>query len=95
MQIKPLFDRVLVLPQKQNQTTKSGITFTLQEQANFIIGVVVKTGDGQMQNGDNVLLKVSEGDLVMFEDYSAIKVRDNECTYYILKQTDILAKVEN
>ena len=26
MQIQPLFDRVLVMPQKQNQTTKSGIT---------------------------------------------------------------------
>ena len=95
MQIQPLFDRVLVMPQKQNQTTKSGITFTLQEQANFIVGTVIKTSDGSMENGDKILLKVSAGDSVIFEDYSAIKIHDNDCTYYILKQTDILAKVEN
>ena len=95
MQIQPLFDRVLVMPQKQNQTTKSGITFTLQEQANFIIGTIVKTSDGNMEDGSKIHLKVKEGDSVIFEDYSAIKIRDNDCTYYILKQTDILAKVDN
>ena len=68
MQIQPLFDRVLVIPQKQNQTTKSGITFTLQEQANFIVGTVIKTSDGSMENGDKILLKVSAGDSVIFED---------------------------
>ena len=94
MQIQPLFDRVLVMPQKQNQTTKSGITFTLQEQANFIIGTVIKTSDGQLEDGSKINLKISEGDSVIFEDYSAVKIRDNDCTFYILKQTDILAKVE-
>ena len=48
-----------------------------------------------MEDGSKIHLKVKEGDSVIFEDYSAIKVRDNDCTYYILKQTDILAKVEN
>ena len=62
MQIQPLFDRVLVIPQKQNQTTKSGITFTLQEQANFIIGTIVKTSDGNMEDGSKIHLKIKEGE---------------------------------
>ena len=95
MQIQPLFDRVLVMPQKQKQTTKSGITFTLQEQSNFITGIVVKTSDGQMEDGSKISLKVKEGDLVIFEDYSAIKIRNEDNTFYILKQVDILAKVDN
>lgn len=95
MQIQPLFDRVLVMPQKQKQTTKSGITFTLQEQSNFITGIVVKTSDGQMEDGSKISLKVKEGDLVIFEDYSAIKIRDEDNTFYILKQVDILAKVDD
>ena len=95
MQIQPLFDRVLVMPQKQKQTTKSGITFTLQEQSNFITGIVVKTSDGQMEDGSKISLKVKEGDLVIFEDYSAIKIRNEDNTFYILKQVDILAKVDD
>lgn len=92
MQIKPLFDRVLVIPQKQKQTTKSGLTFTLQEESNFLIGKVIALGDGETENG-KIKMQVNIGDCVMFEDYSAIKIREENCTYYILKQNDILAKV--
>ncbi len=95
MQIQPLFDRVLIMPQKQKQTTKSGITFTLQEQSNFITGIVVKTSDGQMEDGSKISLKVKEGDIVIFEDYSAIKIRNEDNTFYIIKQVDILAKVDD
>ncbi len=95
MQITPLFDRVIILPQKQKQTTQSGITFTLQEQGNFIIGTVTKVSDGILEDGSKITLKVKEGDSVIFEDYSAVKIRKDEVTYYVIKQTDILAKVED
>ena len=93
MQIEPLFDRVLIMPKKQKQTTKSGITFTLQEQSNFITGVVLKTGNGKLDDGTKIDMQVKEGDLVIFEDYSAIKIKDEDNTLYIIKQVDILAKV--
>ena len=93
MQIEPLFDRVLIMPKKQKQTTKSGITFTLQEQSNFITGVVLKTGNGKLDDGSKIDMQVKEGDLVIFEDYSAIKIKDEDNTLYIIKQVDILAKV--
>lgn len=93
MQIKPLFDRVLVEPKKQKQTTTSGLTLTLQEEGNFSIGKVVEVGDGKCGNEQiDILLK--QGDYVLFEDYSAVKIRLMNNTFYVLKQSDILAKVE-
>lgn len=93
MQIQPMFDRVLVIPKKQKQTTKSGITFTLQEEGNFITGEVVKISDGKQEDGTKIDMLFCVGDIVIFEDYSTVKIRDEDCTYYILKQSDILAKV--
>lgn len=92
MQIKPLFDRVLVEPKKQKQTTKSGITFTLKEEGNYIVGKVIQVGSGNMGDAQ-VEMQVKVGDEVIFEDYSAIKIRTDETTSYIIKQCDILAKV--
>lgn len=93
MQIKPLFDRVLVEPKKRNQTTKTGITLTLQEEGNYSIAKVLEVGDGDGEK-DKIPMVVKQGDYVLFEDYSAVKIRLDDNTYYIVKQTDILAIVE-
>ncbi len=96
MKIRPLYDRVLVRRQEEEETSAGGIVLpgTAKEKPNQ--GEVVAVGDGALlDNGDTRSLAVKVGDKVVFGQYAGsntVKVDDEELI--ILSESEIYAVVE-
>lgn len=94
MQIKPMFDRVLIKPSKPKTTTKSGICLTTKQENLYKSGIVVSVGNGIMDDSKTITMSVKVGDNVIFDEYTTTKINYDDNEYYLIKQTDILAKIE-
>ena len=94
MQIKPLADRVVIKTVEAEETTKSGIILAGSAKEKPQVAVVLAVGPGGMVDGKEVEMLVEVGDKVLTSKYSGteVKVDDEECT--IVRQSDILAIVE-
>ena len=94
MQIKPLFDRVVIEPIDAEEKTKSGIVLLAKDQEKPQMAAVVAVGPGGFVDGKEVKMEVKVGDRVLCSKYagSDFKVDGKEVT--ILRQSDILAIVE-
>ena len=94
MQIKPLADRVVIKTVEAEETTKSGIILAGSAKEKPQVAVVLAVGPGGMVVGKEVEMLVKVGDKVLTSKYSGteVKVDGEECT--IVRQSDILAIVE-
>lgn len=90
MNFKPLFDRVVIDPEVEENTIKSGIVLPQTSQERPQIGVVVAVGDGDNFDGVETKMKVQIGDKVMFEKYAGNELKMNEKTFVVLRQIDIV-----
>ena len=95
MNIKPLFDKVVVESAPVEEKTKSGIILTASAQEKPQTCVVVAVGPGGIIDGKEIVMQVKVGDNVLCSKYagSEFKVEGKEFT--IIKQSDILAIVED
>ncbi|MCL2784913.1 MAG: co-chaperone GroES [Propionibacteriaceae bacterium] len=92
--IKPLEDRVLVLPLEAEQTTASGLVIPDTAKEKPQEGKVVATGPGRTDdNGNRIPMDVAEGDIVIFSKYGGTEVKYDGNDYLLLNARDILAKV--
>ena len=89
--IKPLGDRAVIEPVKENVKTKSGIilpdTVDKEKPAEGIV-VALGAGDKIKKSG------VKKGDRVVFEKYSGTEFKVDGAEYKILKEDEILAVLE-
>ena len=94
MQIKPLADRVVIKTVEAEETTKSGIILAGSAKEKPQVAVVLAVGPGGTVDGKEVEMLVKVGDKVLTSKYSGteVKVDGEECT--IVRQSDILAVVE-
>jgi chaperonin GroES len=93
-QIKPLGDRVVVLPTPREETTKGGIVLPDTAKEKPQEGKVVAVGPGRVtEEGKTVPPEVKEGDTVIYAKYAGTEIRLDETDYLILSERDILAKV--
>ena len=91
--IKPLFDRVLIKEDtdQNEKKTSSGIIIpiTVNEDKGSKRGEIVAAGEGKIEDGKLIKLSVKVGDQVLFQWGDKIKVGEDE--YYIVRETEILA----
>ena len=104
MKIIPLADRVVIKTVEAEETTKSGIILTGSAKEKPQVAEVLAVGPGgtvdgkevtmTVKVGDKVTMTVKVGDKVLTSKYSGtdVKVDGEECT--IVRQSDILAIVE-
>lgn len=94
MKLKPLSDRVILKAVEAEETTKSGIILTSAAKEKPEVAEVIAVGPGGMVDGKEVVMTVKAGDKVITSKYSGteVKVDGEECT--IVRQSDILAIVE-
>ena len=93
--IKPLEDRVLVLPLEAETTTASGLVIPDTAKEKPQKGRVIAAGPGRVDDkGVRVPMDVSEGDVVIFSKYGGTEVKYNGEDYLLLNARDILAVVE-
>ena len=95
MKIKPLLDRVVLKPTEIEETTKSGFILTSASQEKPQFSEVVAVGPGGVVDGKETEMYVKVGDKVIAGKYSGTEVKIDDVEYTIVRQSDILAVVED
>ncbi len=94
MQLKPLDDRVVVVPLSAETTTAGGIVLPDAAQEKPQRGKVKAVGPGRLlDSGERSPLSVTVGDEVLFSKYGGTDIEVNGEDVKILRESDILAKV--
>ena len=94
MNIKPLGDRVVIKMLESEDTTKSGIILAGAAKEKPQMAEIVAVGPGGIVEGKEVVMEVKVGDKVITSKYAGTEVKFDGIEYTILRQNDILAKVE-
>lgn len=94
MKIKPLFDRVVLLPKENQEETKGGIILPTAAQEKSQFATVVAVGQGGELDGKKIEIQVKVGDNVLYAKYSGTEITVEDKKYVVVRQADILAIVE-
>lgn len=96
MQLKPLYDRVVVRRLEAETTTKGGIVIPDKSADKSTQGEVLAVGSGTVtDNGELRPLTVKAGDRILFGQYAGSEIKLDGETYLIVRESDILAIIEN
>ncbi len=95
MRLVPLGDRVVLKQLVAEETTKSGIVLPGQNKEKPQQAEVLAVGPGGMVDGKEVKMEVKVGDKVIYSKYSGTEVKMDEEEYIVVRQSDILAIIEN
>ena len=95
MKVKPLFDKVVVKTIEMEERTAGGFILPSASQEKQQMAEVVAVGPGGMIDGKETVMQVKVGDRVLYAKYagSEFKIDGEELT--IIRQSDILAVVED
>ena len=94
MNIKPLFDRVVIKDVESEETTKSGIILTSAAKEKPQMAEVLAVGPGGEVDGKQVTMQVKVGQKVIYSKYAGTEVKLDGEEVKIVSQKDILAIVE-
>ena len=87
MNIKPLADRVLILPAPAEEKTIGGIIIPDTEKEKPLKGEVIAAGNGTKD--EEMVLKA--GDHVLYGKYAGTEIELDGTKYLIMRQSDVLA----
>ena len=90
MNIKPLFDRVVLKPTKLESSPKSMIITDLTDEKPEV-AEVYELGTGGFIDGNEIKFEVKVGDKVIFNKFASSEFSFDNSTYILIKQVDILA----
>ena len=90
MNIKPLYDRVIISTESQENVTKSGIVLPETSQERPQYGTIVAVGDGGTFDGDKKEMKVKVGDKVVFNRYAGVELKIENKNYIVMREIDII-----
>lgn len=95
MPIRPLDDRVVIERLEAEEKTAGGIVLPDTAKERPSRGKVIAVGDGKLSDdGKKIPLGVKKGDEVFFSKYAGTEVTVDGKEYLIMKESDILAKIE-
>ena len=95
MNIRPIFDRVVLLPKEAEKETKSGIILPTASAEKSQIATVVAVGKGGIVDGKELEMQVKVGQEVLYTKYSGTEFKLDGKKYIVVKQNDILAVLED
>ena len=94
MNLKPLFDRVVIKDAEMEETTKGGLILTSSAKEKPQYAYVVSVGPGGVVDGKDVTMQVKEGQKVVYSKYAGTEIKLDGEEVKIIRQSDILAIVE-
>ena len=96
MNIKPLSDKIVIKPMELETVSKGGFVLTGSAKEKPDYAQVVAVGPGARDdNGKLIPMEVKVGDRIMMSKYAGTEVKLDGETYSIIKQSDVLAIVED
>ena len=94
MKLIPLGDKVVLRPLEAEEVTAGGIVLPDAAQEKPRQGKVLSVGDGRLnQDGSRSQHEVTEGDRVLYSQYSGTEVAVDGESLLIMSESDILAIV--
>ena len=92
MNVKPLADRIILLPLEAEQKTAGGIIIPDAAKEKPMKGEVVAVGPGKIaDSGQKIDMSLKSGDKVLYGKYSGTEVSIDGKDYLIMKESDVLA----
>jgi chaperonin GroES len=94
MNLKPLYDRIIIKPIEAEEMTAGGIVIPDNAKEKPTKGEVLAVGEGKaLDNGSLRAPKVKAGDKVIYGQYSGSSYKQDGVEYKIVREDDILAIV--
>jgi chaperonin GroES len=95
MNLQPLDDRIVVLPNESEETTASGLVIPDTAKEKPQQGKVLAAGPGRRseQTGEIIPLGIKEGDTVVYSKYGGTEITVDGDELLILTSRDVLAIV--
>lgn len=95
MNIKPLYDRVVIKRMEEEKMSAGGIVIPDSATEKPIKGEVIAVGEGKaLDNGSVRAPKVKVGDKVLFGKYSGTEVKVDGEELLVMREEDIMAVIE-
>ena len=95
MVIHPLDDRIVVEPMEAEEKTAGGILIPDTAKEKPQKGKVVAVGPGKLlDDGKRAAPAVKKGDTILYAKYGGSEVKVGDKEYLIMRESDVLAKVE-
>ncbi len=95
MKLQPLGGRVIVEPTEQEETTAGGIILPETAKEKPQEGKILAAGPGDRDEaGERIPMEVKVGDKVLYAKYSGTEVKVDGKKLLILRESDILAKID-
>ena len=96
MNIRPLYDRIVVKRIEERESVRNGIIIPDSAQEKPQEGEVLAVGHGKrLENGELVALDVKVGDRVIFGKYSGSDTKLDGTDYIIMREDDVLCIVSS
>ena len=91
MNIRPLYDRIVVKRIEEQETTRNGIVIPDSAKEKPQEGEVIAVGRGKrLEDGQVVPLSVKAGDRILFGKYSGSETTMEGTEYLIMREDDVL-----
>ena len=91
MNIRPLYDRIVVKRIEEQETTRNGIFIPDSAKEKPQEGEVMAIGKGKrLDDGTMVALDVKTGDRILFGKYSGQEIKLDGEEYLIMKEEEVL-----
>jgi len=95
MQVKPLYDRVLLKRIEAEEQVRGGIIIPDTAKEKPQEAEVFSVGDGKIdEDGKRVPMTVKKGDRVLIGKYSGTDIKIDDDEYTIVREDEILAIIE-
>ena len=94
MTIKPLGDRIVIKMLENEEKTKGGLVLPDSAKEKPQVAEVTAVGPGGVVDGKDVVMELVPGDRVLISKYAGTEVKIDGVEYTILRQSDVLAIVE-
>jgi chaperonin GroES len=96
MNIRPLYDRIVVKRIEEQESTRNGIIIPDSAKEKPQEGQVLAAGHGKrLENGQLLALDVKVGDRILFGKYSGSEVKLDGTEYIIMREDDVLGILES
>jgi chaperonin GroES len=94
--IRPLSDRIVVLPREVETRTAGGIVIPdSADKDKPIEGEVIAVAEGKFDSdGKRIPLQVKVGDKVLFGKYSGTNVKLDDKEYLVMREEDVMGVLE-
>src|SRR4051794_8226001 len=91
MNVRPLYDRIVVKRIDQQETTRNGIVIPDSAQEKPQQGEVIAVGRGKrLEDGKMTDLDVKVGDRILFGKYSGSETKLDGAEFLIMREDDVL-----